>query len=386
MGRFVTAPIPKGARPALMTGMGTIYPYGEWPNSYYAQVREAYLHNAVAQRAVRLVAEGVAALKIETCADNADALALVKATTAGQHLLENAAMYLLLHGNAFIQVLTDAAGDPVELFALRPERMGVELDARGWIRNYKYTLNGQTAPLRRHDAQGRTLLIHIKTAHPVDDHFGLGALGAAMGAIASHNAAAKWNKHLLDNMARPSGALVYEPGEAGATLSEEQFNRLRTEIDSHFSGPSNAARPLLLEGGLKWQALSLSPADMDFNNLKAAAAREIALAFGVPPVLLGLPGDATYSNYREASRALYRSTILPMANKLLHAIAEGLEGWWPEVKFRVDVDDLSALADDREKLWASVSAATFLTPDEKRAMLGLGPGSDELTENLEEQN
>ena len=86
-------------------------------------------------------------------------------------------------------------------------------------------------------------------------------------------------------------------------------------MEAQFAGAGNAGRPLLLEGGLKWQAMSLTPADMDFAGLKAAAAREIALAFGVPPMLLGLPGDATYANYREANRALWRLTVLPMADQ-----------------------------------------------------------------------
>ena len=94
-------------------------------------------------------------------------------------------------------------------------------------------------------------------------------------------------------------------------------------------GTANAGRPMLLEGGLKWQAISLSPADMDFAELKAAAARDIALAFGVPPMLLGLPGDATYANYREANRALWRLTLLPLASKLLAALSEGLATWFP---------------------------------------------------------
>jgi HK97 family phage portal protein len=178
--------------------------------------------------------------------------------------------------------------------------------------------------------------------------------------------------------------LVYEPGEAGATLSAEQFDRLRAEVDAHFAGPANAGRPLLLEGGLKWQSLSLSPTDMDFINLKAATAREIALAFGVPPVLLGLPGDATYNNYREANRALWRMTILPLANKILDAIAEGMQTDFPGLEFTIDLDGISALAEDREKLWAQVSAATFLTNEEKRMMLGLQPGSPELNENAAE--
>ena len=171
--------------------------------------------------------------------------------------------------------------------------------------------------LAAEDGAGRTAVIHIKALHPLDDHYGAGCLGAAAGAIAAHNAAAKWNAALLDNAARPSGALVHDPGDKGMPLSAEQVDRLREELAESFAGGANAGRPLLLEGGLKWQALSLSPADMDFLELKHSAAREIAMAFGVPPMLLGLPGDATYANYREANRALWRLTVLPLCAKIL---------------------------------------------------------------------
>jgi phage portal protein BeeE len=109
---------------------------------------------------------------------------------------------------------------------------------------------------------------------------------------------------------------------------------------------------------------------MDFVGLKAAAAREIALAFGVPPMLIGLPGDATYANYREANRALWRLTILPLVDKILGAISGALAAWWPGVKLRADIDLVTALAEDRERLWAQVSSADFLSADEKREMLG----------------
>jgi HK97 family phage portal protein len=132
---------------------------------------------------------------------------------------------------------------------------------------------------------------------------------------------------------------------------------------------------MLLEGGLSWQALSLSPADMDFVGLKAAAAREIALAFGVPPMLLGLPGDSTYANYREANRALWRLTVLPMAERILAGIGAALGAWWPRVKLALDVDQVTALSEDRERLWAQVSGAGFLSDEEKREMLGFGKKS-----------
>jgi Phage portal protein len=163
---------------------------------------------------------------------------------------------------------------------------------------------------------------------------------------------------------------VYEPGEAGATLSRDQFDRLKAEMEASFSGAVNAGKPMLLEGGLRWQAMSLSPTDMDFLALKSNAAREIALAFGVPPMLLGLPGDATYANYREANRALFRLAILPLAGKLLDAIGEGLRTWFPGATLTIDLDAVGALAEDRERLWAQVSAADFLTLDEKRALVG----------------
>lgn len=187
-----------------------------------------------------------------------------------------------------------------------------------------------------------------------------------------HNAAADWNRALLENAARPSGALVYETGD-GAALSPEQFDRLRGELDTAFSGAGNAGRPMLLDGGLKWQSMALSPADMDFATLKSAAARDIALAFGVPPMLLGLPGDNTYSNYREANRALWRLTLLPLAHKLLSALAEGLAPWFAEASLAIDLDLVPALSEDRERLWSQVAGADFLTRAEKRELLGFDP-------------
>ena len=176
---------------------------------------------------------------------------------------------------------------------------------------------------------------------------------------------------MLDNAARPSGALVYDPGDPGAALSPDQFDRLKAEMEAAFQGAANAGRPMLLDGGLSWQAISMTPADMDFDTLKASAAREIALAFGVPPMLLGLPGDNTYANYREANRALWRLGVLPLAEKILHGISGALSAWWGDAAVHVDLDKVPALAEDRERLWAQVSAADFLSPEEKRAMLGI---------------
>ena len=341
---------------------------GDAPFSYEGRVREAYVENAIAQRAVRIVAEGVGGAPLVPVEDKLAALA--DGAGAGQSLLETVAAHLLLHGNAYVQVI---AGDeePGELYALRPDRITVEPDAKGWPVAYAYRAGEHRTRFAAQDAMGRPAIIHLKGFHPTDDHYGLGCLGAAAKAVAVHIAAAKLNKAILDNAARPSGALVYDPGADGSALTGEQFDRLKAEMEASFAGSGNAGRPMLLEGGLKWQAMSLTPADMDFVALKEAAAREIALAFGVPPMLLGLPGDNSYANYREANRALWRLTILPLAGKILDGLSGALAAWWPETKLAVDRDQIPALSEDRERLWKQVCEADFLSPEEKRAMLGV---------------
>jgi len=359
------------ARPALSRVYGTYGMMGGAPAplSYEAQLREGYLGNAIVQRSVRLVAEAAGSAPV--VASDPALAALVSASSGGQGLVETLASQLMLHGNGYVQILGDGAGAPAELFALRPERVSVEADARGWPVAYRYKAGGSAVVLPAEDGAGRPQVVHVKALHPLDDHYGAGCLGAAAGAIAAHNAAAAWNRALLDNAARPSGALVHDPGDKGMPLSAEQVERLREELADGFAGGVNAGRPLLLEGGLKWQALSLSPAEMDFLALKDSSAREIAMAFGVPPMLLGLPGDATYANYREANRALWRLTVLPLVGKILAGIAQGLAGWFEGAELRVDLDKVPALADDRMALWHEVSAADWLSADEKKALLGV---------------
>ena len=348
------------------------------PFDYERAIARSFVENPVAQRAVRIVAEGVGSAPLNS--SDAALTALVQADSAGQSLVETLAMHLLLHGNAFVQIMKDGSGHPIELFALRPERVCVVPGADGWPAAYSYRPDARapdralTIPLE--DEAGWPEIIHLKSIHPADDHYGAGTLAAAQQAVAIHNAASAWNLSLLENAARPSGALVFDGGENSA-LTADQYDRLKAELTAHYAGQANAGRPLLLEGGLDWKAMSLTPADMDFATLKAAAARDIALAFGVPPMLLGLPGDNTYANYREANKALWRLTLLPLADKIYGGLRQGLGDWFAGTTLSVDLDRISALSEDRERLWNQVSAADFLSDIEKRTMLGLEPQSDD---------
>lgn len=342
------------------------------PRSYQARVAEIFQNNPVGQRSVRLVAGTVAALPI----DQVDGDPRAGAVGLKPRLLEAVAMNLLLHGNAYLFCVDDGGG-LTELLPLRPEKVGLLFDQRGWPSGFLYRGGAGGAPVRypARDSLARQQIIHLRGLNPTDDHLGAGCMDAAISAACLHNRATRWNRSLLENAARASGAMIYDPPD-GATLTSEQVHRLREQIDQLFAGGANAGRPLLLEGGLKWQALGLSPNDMDFVALKEAAARDIALAFGVPPVLLGLPGDTAYANLREAGRALYRQTVLPLAERIVETLTEGLGDWFGPVRFAVDLDRISELTEDRERLWHRIEVASFLSRAEKREQLGFAPESN----------
>jgi HK97 family phage portal protein len=340
-------------------------PGGEPPTSYAGQVRAAW-RNPVALRAVRLVAEGLSSVTLQAAGRTHEAAGLLPPP-----LLEAVATHLLLHGNAFLETGMDFGGRPAELWALRPERMRLETDANGWPIAWVHEVGGR---LQRHPAQGDAQapgLVHLKAFDPLDDHLGAGSVEAASEAIALLQAAGRWNRSLVANAARPSGALVLDPEDG--PLSAEQFGRLRDEIEAGFQGAQNAGRPMLLEGGLRWQPLALTPAEMDFQRAREAASREVALAFGVPPMLLGLPGDSTHANYAEANVALWRLTILPLLNRILDGVSRHLSLWWPGLRLEPDLDLVPALWADRERLWRHVGDAEFLSDDEKRDILGWAP-------------
>jgi HK97 family phage portal protein len=120
--------------------------------------------------------------------------------------------------------------------------------------------------------------------------------------------------------------------------------------------------------------MSLSPKEMDFLEAKNAAAREIALALGVPPMLLGIPGDNTYANMAEATRGFWRQTVIPLVGRTSKALSRWLApAWDSNLELRPDLDAVEALSPEREALWARLDKASFLTLNEKRAAAGYSP-------------
>jgi HK97 family phage portal protein len=347
------------------------------PRDYAALAREGYAKNPIAFRSVRMIAEAAANIPLLLYEgarehDEHPLLALLAKPNprqTGADLIEQLAGYLLVSGNAYLERVS-VLDEVRELHALRPDRMKVIPGAEGWAEAYEYSAGGSQVRFAMNETPAP--ILHLTLFNPLDDHYGMSPLEAAQASLDVHNAASAWNKALLDNAARPSGALVYSA--AGGNLSDEQFERLKHELEAHYQGAANAGRPLLLEGGLDWKGLSLSPKDMDFVEAKHIAAREIALAFGVPPMLLGIPGDNTYSNYAEANRALYRQTVVPLVTRIAAALGHWLgESFGNDLRLVPDLDEVPALSIEREALWKRVGDASFLTDDEKRAATGYEP-------------
>ena len=376
--RRADAPEFKDSRAGPMIALhGTGRP--RWtPRDYASLADEGFVKNPVAYRCVRMIAEAAASVPLAVFRDGvrrdddpaARLLAKPNPEQSGVEWLEALHIGLQTAGNAYVEGVGGADRAPEELWALRPDRVRIVPGRSGWPEAYDYEVAGRSVRIGR-EADGWSPVMHLRLHHPTDDHYGLSPMEAAAFAIDVHNASGAWNKALLDNAARPSGALIYGARD-GERLTTEQFETLKAELADSHQGARNAGRPLLLEGGLDWKPMSLSPAEMNVIEGKHAAAREIGLAFGVPSQLLGIPGEATYANYREAQLAFWRQTVLPLVRKTAGALTGWLGQRSPGLKIEPDLEAVPALQPERDALWARLAAAAFLTVEERRRMAGLG--------------
>ncbi|QOL19404.1 phage portal protein [Candidatus Bodocaedibacter vickermanii] len=365
-----TAPRPQMAMPSQLKA--------QWTSRHYAPlVKEGYEKNVIVYRCVAMIARGIATVPWllydgDTELMSHPLLDLLRRPSPGESgasFLENLATSFLLSGNAFVHVDIDQHGIPIQLKVLRPDRVRV-ITENGQLAAYDYTVDGAT---RRLSAEA---VLHLKSIHPLNDWYGLSPIEVAAMAIDQHNAVSTHNLALLQNGGRPSGVFIWKGTDDGWGLTDEQKHSIRDSITQVYSGQGNAGRIMVLEGDVEWKELGLSPKDLDFSEGKHIAAREISQAFGVPPMLVGVPGDATYTNYKEARFHLWEDTTLPLLERFQHAFTQFVAKKYDEnLKFSYDVDAIAALAPRREATWRKLSDASFLSENEKRQALGYSPAS-----------
>jgi HK97 family phage portal protein len=348
-----------------------------WTKRDYAHFAdEAYIKNVVVYQSISRVADAVASVNWEVWRgddqfEEHPLLTLLKRPNPAQSWSEFVRAKIGFHliaGNSYDERLT-AGGETKELYTLRPDRMKVIPSNNGMAQAYVYS-TGNKSVRWDVDAQGNCDIRHMKAFNPLDDWYGLSPVEPGAYAIDQHTESMKWMQALLQNSAQPSGALSMKEGQ----LSDDQFNRLKAQIDEQHQGAKNAGRPMLLEGGLSWEQMGLSPQAMQIVDGKNSSARDVCLAFGVPPQLLGIPGDNTYSNYKEARLAFWEDTVVPLVTYL----GEEWSNWLGdgEVELRPNLDLVPAIIDKRMDLWAMADKSADLTINERRALKGYEPLPD----------
>lgn len=358
---------------------------------YSANVREAYLNNPVSYYCINLIVSAAIQPRWELYVGDKE----VEKEPKGNPLLgvyrfmdrpnekqslEDFIKLLFIHyylaGEAFVYRVPDAkafARGNGKLYLIAPDKVVIQ--------NKEYIIDGRIhVPMVNED--GTRDILHIAEWHPNSDR-GMSHLQPAWAAISNINEAQRWNHSVLKNSGKLSIVAVLKSFGAskGSTLSKDQLDSLNDDL-AEFATGSNRGRPFVATGDWNFTELGLNNKELEWLTGMEAMARNIALALGVDPVLLSLPGDSTYNNKREAFSALFKNTALPQLQRLVgsieHWLKEIVPGDW-EIRF--NLDDIPALEPEREKLWDRQSAASdILTVNERRALLGYEPvdGGDEL--------
>lgn len=351
-----------------------------WTDRNYINLaEESYVKNVIANRCISIITKSASSvpLKIKNKKTNKilqehKLIDLIKKPNPSSNkniFFETIYSHKLIAGNVYIRMLKNNENIPQELYILRPDRITIIAGNTDIPLAYKYRFNNNETIFKVDQLTGESDILHIKNFNPINDWYGLSQVEPASYSIDQHNEASKWNQAILQNGAKPSGALIVKNDNF---LTNDQFTRLKEQLNNEFSGSENAGKPMLLEGGLDWKEISLSPKEMDFLEMKHSTARDIALSFGVPSQLIGIPGDNTYSNMSEARLFLWEQTILPNIDIILSSLNNWLVPLFnKDLEIFYDKNDIIPLSVRKENFWNIINNSDFLTSEEKKKILNI---------------
>ena len=241
--------------------------------------------------------------------------------------------HLLLWGNAYSQIIRNGRGEVIALYPLMPDRMNVERDSKGQL-YYEYTVSMDDAPT----VKGSTVVLpptevlHIPGLG-FDGLVGYSPIAMAKNAIGMAIACEEYGAKFFANGAQPSGVLEH-PG----TLKDP--SRVRESWQSTFGGSHNANKVAVLEEGMKYTPISISPEQAQFLETRKFQINEIARIFRVPPHMVGDLEKSSFSNIEQQSLEFVKYTLDPWVSRWEQSMARSL--LTPEekkqyfVKFNVD--------------------------------------------------
>lgn len=224
--------------------------------------------------------------------------------------------HLLLWGNAYAQIIRNGKGDVIALYPLMPNRVTVNRGDDGKI---YYTYNhsdGDPLPTAKAVTLTANEVLHIPGLG-FDGLVGYSPIAMAKNAIGLAIAAEEYGAKFYANSATPSGVLEH-PG----TLKDPA--RVRESWNATFGGSTNSGKVAVLEEGMKYSPISISPADAQFLEIRKFQVSEIARIFRVPPHMLGDLERATFSNIEEQSIEFVKYTLQPWLIRWEQAIGNKL--------------------------------------------------------------
>ena len=212
--------------------------------------------------------------------------------------------HLLLWGNAYAQIIRNGKGEVVALYPLMPNRMTVDRDSNGQL-YYSYQMSTGDAPTM---PSGTVILKPSEVLHVpglgFDGLVGYSPIAMAKNAIGLAIATEEYGSKFFANGATPSGILEY-PG----TVKDP--DKVRDSWNRGFSGSSNAQKVAVLEEGMKYTPISISPEQAQFLETRKFQINEIARIFRVPPHMVGDLEKSSFSNIEQQSLEFVKYTLDP---------------------------------------------------------------------------
>lgn len=216
----------------------------------------------------------------------------------------------LLRGNALAELVTDNRGRVIELRPIPWENVSVQLLPSGRLAYDVVAINGLyggTGRVRRL-LQGE--VIHLRDRSE-DGLVGVSRLRRAASTIAAGLSVQEFANSMYANGINPSGAL-----EVDGFLSQEAYDHLVKSFRESFSGTRNAAKGLVLDQGVKWKQISVSPEDAEMLASRRFTTEELARIFQVPPPLVGIWDHSTFTNSETAGKWFAQHTLQPWIRKI----------------------------------------------------------------------
>jgi HK97 family phage portal protein len=228
-------------------------------------------------------------------------------------LWENTETFLELTGNAYWYLVKNKAGVPEHIWVIPSQFMRIVPDKEKFIAGYVYQCGTIKIPFDEEE------IIHFKFASPLSQYYGYSPIAAIDVAYSLNELTGEYEKSLLEHQGRPEGVIYSEDIE----MSVEDFDKLKKEFRDTYTGAENVGKTMLLQGGLKYQSVSLSPKDMTTIQIREMSREEIAAAYGMPMSKLTTE-DVNRSNSEIGEIQHKRDTIVPRLKRLEEKINERL--------------------------------------------------------------